>query len=348
MKMFLLRRLSAVLVGTTFALCLPAFGQDGTDMLSKALDLVHQVESPSGIPPTDAQRIGLLTQAIKLAQEAPNHRLKGHRVLAIQSLRVAVAEMQRGDPDHKAAGYLHTADTELGTSVSLAGSTALSAGPMTPSTPTGDDYLKQGQIKMQRYDWHGAVADFDQAINLDPGKANVYLERGAAKLMLGDQRGGIADYAQAIAVDPKNTEAYFKRADALQMKDPKDAIADYQRVIAFNPKDKRAYEGVATVHWLHQEYDETIAAYDQLIAIDPKNWYAYGCRALAKEARRDHDGAIADYGQEILIAPTNFNAFHNGPGRRRKKATLKTQWPISTRRSPSACTTATSIANAPI
>lgn len=89
-------------------------------MMSKALDLVHQVENPTGNHPTDAQRIDLLTQAITMAQEAPNHRLKGHRVLAIQAIRSAIADIRAGDPDHKATTYLQTADTELSTSVSLA------------------------------------------------------------------------------------------------------------------------------------------------------------------------------------------------------------------------------------
>jgi cytohesin len=117
----LLRGSLLALIGAVIGFSPSAFGQDTTDMLSKALDLVHQVESPPGNPPTDAQRIDLLTQAITMAQQAPNHRLKGHRVLAIQAIRGAIAEIGAGDPNHQAATYLHTADTELGASIELAG-----------------------------------------------------------------------------------------------------------------------------------------------------------------------------------------------------------------------------------
>jgi tetratricopeptide (TPR) repeat protein len=328
MKMFLIRHcLSVALFSSTLVFCSPAFGQDTTDMLSKALDHVHQVENPSGNTPTDAQRIDLLTQAIKMAQEAPNHRLQGHRVLAIQAIRNAIAEIRSGDPDKKAAAYLRTADTELSISVSLAGGTAPLAGPMAsaaqvPKAQTANDFFKQGWAKMHQSDWHGAVAAFDQAIKLDPKRVDAYMERGASKLMLGDQSGGMADYDQAVKIDPKNTETYLKLGEALSMKDPKGAIAEYQQVIALDPKNTRAYEGVATVHWMHQEYDETIVAYDQLIAVDPKNCYAYGCRAMAKSAKGDLDGAIADYGQDILIQPTDFNAFHNRAQAKKKKGDL--------------------------
>ena len=125
------------IVSAALGFALPVFGDD-PDLLSKALDLVHQVENPAGNPPTDAQRIDLLTQAITLAQEAPNHRLKGHRVLAIQAIRGAIAEIRSGDPNHKAATYLHTADSELSTSVSLASNpVSPQAGTPTPAaTPT--------------------------------------------------------------------------------------------------------------------------------------------------------------------------------------------------------------------
>lgn len=118
-----------------------ALGQDTTDMLSRSLDAIRQVENPTGSPATDAQRIDLLTHAITFAQEAPNHRLKGHRVLAIQAIRSAIAEIRGGDANHQASVFLHTADTELTTSISLAkadvtGSASSSESPSSAPTPS--------------------------------------------------------------------------------------------------------------------------------------------------------------------------------------------------------------------
>jgi tetratricopeptide (TPR) repeat protein len=314
----------AVLILTT-VLAMPLFGQDTSGMLSKALDLVRQVETPVGNSPTDAQKINLLTQAMTDAKQAPNHRLQGHRVLAIQALRSAIAEISKGDPSRQAAIYLHNADQELSTSISLAGGASAPATAIlqTTKTPqTADDYFKLGWAKMHQSDWHGAVADFDQAIKLDPAKVEAYQERGASKLMLGDRIGGMADYDQAAKIEPKNTGTLLKIGDALQMKDPKTAIAYYNQVIALDPKNEEAYKSIADVHWIHQEYDETIAAYDRLIAVDPKDWNAYGTRAMAKEAKGDLDGALADYGQDIQLEPTDFNAFHNRAQLKVKKGDL--------------------------
>jgi tetratricopeptide (TPR) repeat protein len=317
-----------VYLSIAIAITTPVFSQDTSEMLSKALDLVRQVEAATGSSPTDAQKINLLTQAITEAQQAPNHRLKGHRVLAIQAIRSAIAEIGNGDSSHQAQTNLHTADEELSTSISLARGTPPPADPMAsaaqaPTAQTADDFFKQGWAKMHQSDWQGAVVAFDQAIKLDPTKVDAYMERGASKLMLGDQDGGMADYEAAIKIDPKNTETYLYLGQALSMKDPKAAVADYQKVIALDPKNTQAYEGIATVHWMHQEYDGTIAAYDQLIAVDPKDWSAYAGRAMAKAAKGDLDGAIADYGQDILLEPTDFNAFHNRAMAKKKKGDLE-------------------------
>jgi hypothetical protein len=123
----------AAIASATLALSLPVLGQDTTDMLSKALDLVHQVEKNTGDPLTDAQRIQLLQQAIQAARQAPNHRLQGHRVLAIQAIRTAIDEIGSGDKDNKAAACLQTADTELSTSISLAGATDATNASTTPA-----------------------------------------------------------------------------------------------------------------------------------------------------------------------------------------------------------------------
>jgi hypothetical protein len=59
----------------------------------------------------------------------PDHRLKGHRVVAIQQIRAAIAEIENGDPSHKAPGYLHDAADELTTSLSIARENAAPTGP---------------------------------------------------------------------------------------------------------------------------------------------------------------------------------------------------------------------------
>jgi len=121
MKTSLLRSAFFIaILSAAFTFSAPAIGDDSTSMLSQAFDLVHQAWNPGGDPLSADQRIDLLTKALKLAQGAPQHNVKGHRVKAIQDIRSALDLLKNGDPDSKAVEYIHDAASELRTSVSMA------------------------------------------------------------------------------------------------------------------------------------------------------------------------------------------------------------------------------------
>ena len=91
---------------------------DPPEMLSKAEDLVHQAWNPGGDPPPDDQRLDLLTKALKLAQDAGQRHVHGHRVKAIALIKDAMDTIKSGDAEHKAGGMLKDADAELRESLS--------------------------------------------------------------------------------------------------------------------------------------------------------------------------------------------------------------------------------------
>jgi hypothetical protein len=89
-------------------------------MLNQAFDLVHQAWNPEGDPPSNDERTKLLTQALKLVKDTPDHRLKGHRVLAMRDINAALDLIKNGDPDNKAVEAIHDAAEELRTALSIA------------------------------------------------------------------------------------------------------------------------------------------------------------------------------------------------------------------------------------
>ena len=46
------------------------------------------------------------------------------------------------------------------------------------------------------------MAAFDAALKIDPRRAAVYLDRGGERLHGGDRDGGLADYAEAVRLEP--------------------------------------------------------------------------------------------------------------------------------------------------
>jgi len=59
-----------------------------------------------------------------------------------------------------------------------------------------------------------AIADYNQALKINPQNPPVYNGRGAAKIKLGDYEGAIVDYSQALKHDPENDLALRNRSEA--------------------------------------------------------------------------------------------------------------------------------------
>ena len=98
-------------------------------------------------------------------------------------------------------------------------------------------YNKSGIKKAQMGDFAGAVADYDHAIELDPGFAEAYNNRAGAKETMGDLIGAIDDCGRATEIDPNYSLAYIHRACIhYEIRDFRAAIDDFQRVTKISPK----------------------------------------------------------------------------------------------------------------
>jgi tetratricopeptide (TPR) repeat protein len=109
-------------------------------------------------------------------------------------------------------------------------------------------YEGRGRIAMRHGDAKMAIADFDEAIRLNPNRAAVFRDRGLARQRTGALDGAIADYDQAIALDPKLAAPYANRGIALAARGDLDrAILSYTTAIRLAPSDaeSRVNRGLA-------------------------------------------------------------------------------------------------------
>ena len=82
----------------------------------------------------------------------------------------------------------------------------------TPSSPGRTTTAASPGYAKKEYD--KAIADYDQAIRLDPKYAAAYHNRGLAWYAKKEYDKAIADYDEAIRLDPKYAVAYDNRGDA--------------------------------------------------------------------------------------------------------------------------------------
>ena len=79
-------------------------------------------------------------------------------------------------------------------------------------------YEGRGRIALRHGDNGRAIADFNEAIELNPNRASLYRDRAQAYRQNGDLGLAIADYDEAIALDPKPAAPYRERGLALSAK----------------------------------------------------------------------------------------------------------------------------------
>jgi len=87
-----------------------------------------------------------------------------------------------------------------------------------------------------------AIADYTEALRLNPNFVDAYVNRGLAWSSEGEDDKAIADLTQAIRLSPTSAYAYCARGSGFRKKgDIDSAIADYTEAIRLDPNFARAY-----------------------------------------------------------------------------------------------------------
>lgn len=122
----------------------------------------------------------------------------------------------------------------------------------------------------------------------------------------------IADYSEAIRVDPKFATAYNNRGWALNEKKEHDqALVDLDEAIRLDPKLAYAYNNRGNVRRGKKDPDRAIADYTEAIRLDPKYVYAFNNRGNAYRDKRELDRAIVDYTEAIRLDARFARAYMN-------------------------------------
>ena len=141
--------------------------------------------------------------------------------------------------------------------------------------------------------------------------AETYFIRGCEKAELGDYNGAIADYTQAIRLNPDYALAYYSRGIAKsRLEKHYAAIADYDMAIRLKPDDASAYVGRGNAKADLGQHFAAIADYDMAIRLKPDFAFAYYSRGIAKSSLGQHYAAIADYNTAIRLKPDDASAYY--------------------------------------
>lgn len=63
---------------------------------------------------------------------------------------------------------------------------------------SAERYFRRALEKQRKGDYEGAIADYNEAIRIQPDVADAYLCRGITKSALGDKPGALEDFREAV------------------------------------------------------------------------------------------------------------------------------------------------------
>src|SRR5579859_3219205 len=90
---------------------------------------------------------------------------------------------------------------------------------------------RAGQL-YDKGEYAAAIADYTEAVKLDPGNVRWYVARALAYYENGDDAHTVTDATEALHRDPQNAEAYLNRGRAYdRMGDTARAKADYDQIL---------------------------------------------------------------------------------------------------------------------
>jgi len=173
-------------------------------------------------------------------------------------------------------------------------------------------YVNRGFAYLSKGDYSRALADFNQAIQLQPNFTDAYFNRSVVYLLQQDYDLALTDLNRVIQFRPDFALAYAKRGSVYFFKDDYDhALKDINRAIQLQADSELFYSMRGEVYAKQNDFDHAIADFNQVIKLQPKLADGYRSRGRSYEEKKDYDHAIADYTQAIKLEPNNADPYNS-------------------------------------
>jgi tetratricopeptide (TPR) repeat protein len=134
--------------------------------------------------------------------------------------------------------------------------------------------------------------------------SNLYTNRGVRHQIRHELDAAVADYDQALQLNPKNKNALNDRGNAFSDQHKLDkALADFSKAIEIDPTYAYAYNNRATIYGQRGELDRAIADFDAAIRSHADYPKAYQNRGVTYLRKGDQAKAIADFEKGLSLNP---------------------------------------------
>ena len=171
---------------------------------------------------------------------------------------------------------------------------------------------RRGEVLADQNRNEEALADFEDAINLNPQRWQALHNRAVCYAMQGDYERALADFDRTIEIKPDYANARFNRGEIYyEQGEYRRAIDDYNQAIRLSPRDSAAFNSRGHAYYKLKDYRQALRDYTDAIRMDPTNAAAYTNRGDAYADKADFAKASSDYRAAIRIDPALGRAYQS-------------------------------------
>jgi tetratricopeptide (TPR) repeat protein len=164
---------------------------------------------------------------------------------------------------------------------------------------------RRGQTYHAIGQWDDAINDYFRAFELSPSQARVIAYRGEIYRLNGMYSDALADFDRAIELDPGDAWAIDRRGQTYHAMDRwGDALSDYSRAIELDPSQARTIAYRGEIRQLTGRHTEALADFDRAIELDPSDVWAIASRGETHRLTGQYDQALSDLNQAIELHPS--------------------------------------------
>ncbi len=149
-----------------------------------------------------------------------------------------------------------------------------------------------------------AIASYDRALELKPDFFKAWYNRGLALDELGRHEEAIASYDEVIKLKPDFHKAWYSRAHSLEQVGSRgEALESYGKALELQPTFHKAWLGQAAGYERAGRFSEAVISYDGALRLKPEEadtWAQRGACLVAAGAARE---AIASYDRALELRP---------------------------------------------
>ena len=157
-----------------------------------------------------------------------------------------------------------------------------------------------------------AIISFEQALLIQPQRAEILANLGLALLAKGDPAQAVIALQKALALNPNLIDARFNLGSALQTQNKTaEAIACYRAVLENNPQHIAAQNNLGSALRTIGNLNEALICYDHILANDPDSAEAYCNAGIVLTDLRRFDDAMSNLRRALDIKPDFVEAHSN-------------------------------------